>query len=62
MAAKFVFSAFGILAIAALCLFLYAPLSASGNQDTAAPLLGIAEFIVFAFIAFMFIKLFLGRH
>ena len=62
MGARFIFSAFGILAIAALCIFLYVSFTAAGNPDIGATLLEMAQYIVLGFIAYMFVKLFLSAR
>jgi len=62
MGVKFSFWAYGILAIAALALVLYAFLGISGFMELAKPLLNIAIFIVIAFIIYMFAKPFLRRY
>ncbi len=51
----FKFSAWGILAVAALLFVLYV-----GSKDTA--LFSVGTFIVIAFVLFMFVKLILGRR
>jgi len=57
---SFKFWAWGILAIAALALFLYVFVNLGGRPDIGWPLLGIAVFIVVAFIVYMFAKLVLS--
>jgi hypothetical protein len=61
MAAKFSFWAYGILAIAALALVLYASSSTGGHPDVGGPLLNLAEIIVGVFMIYMFAKLLLKR-
>ena len=52
---KFSFWAYGILAIAALAMFLYATTSVGGYPEVGEPLLNLAYLIVVAFIAYMFV-------
>ena len=62
MGTRFSFWAYGILAIAAFAMFLYATTSIGGYSEVGNPLLGIAVFIVIAFIFYMFAKLFVRRY
>jgi hypothetical protein len=50
----FKFWAYGILALAALAMVLYVSTCIAGRADIGEPLLGIAAFIVVAFIVYMF--------
>jgi hypothetical protein len=61
MGVSFKFWAYGILAIAALAMFLYVSTSLAGRADIGQPLLLIAAFIIVAFVIYMFAKLLLGR-
>jgi hypothetical protein len=54
---EFFFRAYGILAIAAFAMFLYAYMNLIGRPDIGDPLLGIARFIVITFFIYMFAKL-----
>jgi hypothetical protein len=54
---EFFFRAYGILAIAAFAMFLYAYMNLIGRPDIGDPLLGIVYFIVIAFFIYMFAKL-----
>lgn len=57
MSLKFSFWAYGILAVATFAMFLYVTTSIGGYSDVGTPLLGITQFIVIAFVAYMFAKL-----
>jgi hypothetical protein len=57
MVTRFSFGSYGILAIAAFCIFLYASSTIAGLPHIGATLLGIAQFIVVAFVVYMFAKL-----
>ena len=59
--AKFVFYAFGVLAIAAFALALSLPASASGEQQLSSEMFGLAQAIVALFFIYMFAKLFLSH-
>lgn len=61
MGIKFSFWSYGILAIAALGMFLYTTTSISGRPDIGSPLLSMTNFIVVAFIFYMFAKLLIRR-
>lgn len=62
MGTKFSFWAYGILAVAAFAMLLYATTSISGYPEVGNPLLGIAVLIVVAFILYMFAKLLVRRY
>lgn len=62
MGTKFRFWAYGILAVAAFALFLYATTSIGGYPEVGVPLLDIAVFIIGSFIFYMFVKLLLDAR
>ena len=62
MVTKFSFWAYGILAIAAFCIFLYVSSTIAGLPDLGTPLLGIAQFIVVTFVVYMFAKLIMNKY
>ena len=59
--AKFVFYAFGVLAVAAFALFLSIPASATGNPQLSSQMFNLAEGIVVVFFLYMFAKLALNH-
>lgn len=59
--AKFVFWAFGVLAIAALALTMTVPAMVTGSTELASKMFGFAEAIVAVFFMYMFAKLFLSK-
>lgn len=61
MGTKFSFWAYGILAVAAFAMLLYAATSLSGHPEVGDPLLRIAMLIIGAFIFYMFAKLLVRR-
>ena len=62
MGTKFSFWAYGVLAVAAFAMLLYATTSIGGYPEVGNPLLNLAVFIVVAFVLYMFAKLFMGRR
>ena len=62
MKTKFSFWAYGILAIAAFSILMYATSSIAGYPEVGIPLLGMAQLIVLAFVVYMFTKLILKRY
>ena len=59
MSFKFLASVYGILALAALSLFLVLPAAQVGETGWAKAFFGLASFIGIAFIVYMFAKLLL---
>ena len=62
MGTRFSFWAYGILAVAAFAMLLYSVTTISGHPEVGTPLLGIAVFIVVAFVLYMFVKLLARMH